>query len=431
MSLKYKYAIFIIIIHAVLVILLYHLLKENKWFFMASEAFIGVSLLLSYSLYRQLIRPLQLMQSGSDALIDSDFSIKYVNTGSREMDKLIQVYNTMIDRLREERTSMEEQSYFLNKLIEVSPIGMIIMDYDNQLSDANAKAVMYLKLPKNWKGKKLNDFQHPLAQQLNKIQVNGQKLIDINGINKFKCQVNHVIHKGFARKFIMIEELTSELLESEKRAYGKVIRMMAHEVNNSMGAVNSILSTIQEYGFSHSDADPELKSSLAVAINRNDSLATFMNNFAEVIRLPSPNRGPCPLNSLIKRIGQLYEQQANDRNISIHYQLSTKESMIKIDSVQMEQVLSNIITNAIESIHQNGNIHLITTNDPVGFMVRDDGPGILDEDANKLFSPFYSTKPTGQGIGLILCRDILQNHGAAFELKTNKLTGLTEFRVEF
>ena len=136
MSLKYKYTIFIIVIHTALVILLYHVLKENKWFFILSELLIGVSLVLSYSLYRQLIQPLELMQAGSDALVDSDFSIKYVDTGSKEMDKLIRVYNTMIDRLRSERITMEEQSFFVNKLIEVSPIGILILDYDDLITNA-------------------------------------------------------------------------------------------------------------------------------------------------------------------------------------------------------------------------------------------------------------------------------------------------------
>ena len=261
--------------------------------------------------------------------------------------------------------------------------------------------------------------------------INEQQLIGVNGISKYKCQVNHVMHKGFPRKFILVEELTAEILDSEKRAYGKVIRMMAHEVNNSMGAVNSILNTINDFAFNHETADLDLKSSLEVAINRNKSLGTFMDNFASVIRLPAPNKKLCNLSDIVVAMGQLFESQAEKRNIKIEYNLSKLPTFATIDRVQIEQVLSNIIKNALESIEKNGKIIISTTSSPLGFMIQDDGPGISDENAQKLFSPFHSTKVSGQGIGLVLCRDILQNHKAQFSLATNSENGLTEFKASF
>lgn len=431
MSLKFKYALFIGVIHAIFVILIYVVLQDNLWLFMVAEVFILFSLVLSYLLYRQLIRPLELMQMGSSALIENDFSVKYVKTGQKEMDKLIEVYNTMIDRLRKERTSMEEQSIFLNKLIEVSPIGIVILDYDQQLTVANHRAIHYLQLHEDWEGLAFTDINNPLAQRIAAMEVGADEIINIDGTKKFKCQISKVIHRGFPQKFILIEELSDEIRELEKNAYGKVIRMMAHEVNNSMGAINSILDTIQQFGFEHEGADKDLKTSLGVAIDRNKNLGVFMDNFAEVIRLPAPNTSKQELNSLLRYMAILFEPQARALDIVIKLELAPGELWVSYDKVQIEQVLSNIIKNAIESIGQSGVIRLVTTDGPISFSVVDNGPGIPDEVAPQLFSPFYSTKPTGQGVGLVLCREILQNHGADFSLRTDKASGWTTFRAVF
>lgn len=431
MSLKYKYALFVGVLHTVLVILIYVVLQENLWLFILSEFLILFSLVLSYILYRQLIRPLELMQTGSIALIENDFTMKYVRTGQAEMDKLIEVYNTMIDRLRQERTTMEEQSQFLNKLIEVSPIGIVILDYDQELTDANFTAIEYLSLREPWQGKKLTDFNSELAEHLTKMGVGENRIIAIDGTKRYKCQVSHVMHRGFPRKFILIEELSDEIRELEKNAYGKVIRMMAHEVNNSMGAVNSILNTVLEFGFNHEEADLDLQASLDVAITRNKNLGVFMDNFAEVIRLPAPNASRQELNSLMRYMAVLFESQARAADITILLELSEGEQWMEYDKVQMEQVLSNVIKNAIESIGESGTIRLTTSNKPRSFCVIDNGPGIPEEIAPNLFTPFYSTKPTGQGVGLVLCREILQNHHADFSLRTDKESGLTSFHVIF
>lgn len=156
-----------------------------------------------------------------------------------------------------------------------------------------------------------------------------------------------------------------------------------------------------------------------------------MDNFAEVIRLPEPNVSKQELNSLMRYMAILFEPQARAVDIVIELDLTQGELWTSYDKVQIEQVLSNIIKNAIESIGQSGVIRLVTSDGPIGFSVMDNGPGISDEVAPHLFSPFYSTKPTGQGVGLILCREILQNHGADFSLRTDNASGWTTFRTVF
>lgn len=427
MSLKVKYALFILLIHSIIALLAYQLLQEQKMYFILAEIGIIISLVISYSLYRSFIRPLQFLYTGMDAIQDKDFNVKFVKTGYKEMDRLIEVYNKMIDNIRMERTQVQEQHYFLMELIHASPAGIIILDFDDRLTDINPKARHIFQIQEQDTQKSLKDFEHPLLQQIALLKAGSSKILSSDGFEKYKCQVSHFIHKGFNRKFILIQELSKEILEAEKRAYGKVIRMMAHEVNNSIGAINSILNTMADF---FEEEKSEWAEPLGIAIRRNEQMNAFMRNFAKVIRLPEPHREQTDLNQLVRNIGKLMEEQAKSQQINIHFDLSDRPVYAFLDNQQFEQLLVNLIKNSLESIHQSGIVELKTLANPSSLLVRDNGPGIKASDTDKIFTPFFSTKKEGQGVGLTLVREILSNHNAQFSLKT-LADGWTEFRIVF
>jgi len=427
MSLRIKYFLFIAIIHITIAYLCFLVLREQKLYFLLSEFGMLFSLFLSYLMYRSFIRPLEFMYSGTDAIADQDFTIKFVKTGSREMDKLIAVYNSMIDNIREERIQVEEQHFFLKKLINASPNGIIILDYDEKITDLNPSAMKILGLSENSIHQPIFNFSHPILKKIKQLEIGKANIITTEGFEKYKCEVTHFIHRGFKRKFILIQELSKEILEAEKRSYGKIIRMMAHEVNNSIGAINSILQTHVEY---NTEENSDERESLEIAIERNNSMSLFMKNFAKVVRLPQPHLEKIEINELMKNIGKLMESQANSKNITIELHLEKNNIFTSIDAKQIEQVLVNIIKNSIESIGYQGVIQLISKESPKTLLIRDNGIGISDEVMEKLFTPFFSTKINGQGVGLTLIREILSNHEAQFSLKTVE-AGWTEFRIVF
>lgn len=394
-----------------------------------SEAILLVSFYLSYLIYRSFIYPIELLKTGKIAIQEEDLTIKYIPTGVKEIDSIIEVYNEMIEQLRKEKTRTVEQSYFLENLINQSPIAMIILGYDQEIQMINKQAIKMFEL-EHLKGLRLDAINHPLAEALLKMSLNEEKTIKLSATELYKCQIKEIIHKGFARKFILIEDLTPEILAAEKEAYGKVIRMMAHEVNNSMGAVNSILSSINEFVFDE-DSDPEMKASLEIAINRNQSLAKFTDNFAEIIRLPKPNIQSIDLHHLIEDILQLFKFQLKDSNIDVEINFAIIPMIVKADPIHMQQVLSNIIKNSIEAIGQNGMIKVESLTNPSRLIIRDNGSGIDPNIANELFTPFFSTKMNGQGIGLMLIREILIEHGFSFNLSTDNNTSITNFEILF
>ncbi len=428
MSLRLKYFCFIVLIHGIIGYLMYQLLEKDYkiWFFVVEVAIL-FSIFLSYLLYKQLIRPIQLMSMGSDAIEDGDFQVKFLKTGSAEMDKLIHVYNQMVDNIREERTQTQEQHYFMEQLMNVSPSAILILDYDEKIVLANPSALK-LFATQQLSNKYLTDIKHPIIDACQQLSINDSKILPLDGMNQYKITCRAFLDKGFKRKFYIIDDLSKEMLENEKRAYGKVIRMMAHEVNNSIGAVNSIIDTSIDYQSDLTDEFAEdITQSLTIAKERNQRLNLFMRNFADIIRLPFPKKEPIVLQSFLQDISILMEASAKAQNIQINLTLlPAHHRIIYIDRQQMEQVFVNIIKNAIEAIEEKGMINISTT--PKSVLVQDNGKGIPPEQADQLFTPFYSDKMNGQGIGLTLSKEILLNHDFAFSLQT--VDGWTTFEIE-
>lgn len=420
MTLKAKYILFIVIIHFVILGLSYLILAQHKIIFIISEAFVIASIFISIALYKQLIRPLIYLRDGINAIKDQDFSVKFLPTGKSEMDRLIEVYNQMMDTLRAERTRQEEQHFFLEKLIRTSPTGIIILDYDHQIRQINPKAAEIL-------GSK----PEGLLTQLAPLKPGEAKTVKLGGMNTYKIQKAHFIDRGFARVFVMIEEVTSEIFEAEKNAYGKVIRMMAHEVNNTVGPVNSIINTaLNSKDLWVSDGRSSLKNAMQVAVARNQNLNLFMRNFADLVKLTPVNKLQVDLVALVHSVSAFMEVRARQQDVRFNFDLPAEPFHIQADLQQMEQALINIVKNAIEAIEDKGSVRFSLDTRLKKMTISDTGTGISAELSDQLFSPFFSTKKDGQGIGLTLVREILLNHGFEFSLRTIA-PGQTDFVILF
>src|SRR5450432_3798750 len=427
MKLRTKYILFVAVLHIVELVLSYFIFKENKILFIVSEVFIIISIIIAWQLYNELIQPLNLLMQGTDAIRDRDFNVKFLTTGKYEMDELIHVYNQMMDELRTERTKQEQQHLFLEKLIYTSPTGILILDYDDKIHEVNPKALKLLDIEeKDVLGRSIDETTHPVLQEIKELKSGESKTITFNGVSTYKLQKSHFIDRGFARHFVMIEELTAEILAAEKKAYGKVIRMMAHEVNNTIGPVNSIIhSTLQTQ-----QNDSNINNALQVAMDRNNSLNIFMRNFADVVRLPVPHKKTIDLHAMIQQLAKLMSLKAGEKKIDFQFKLYSSPIVILADAQQMELVIINIVKNAIEAIEERGTIVFISNLHPKQLIIRDSGIGITYAAAEQLFTPFFSTKPDGQGIGLTLIKEILVEHGFSFSLKTME-PGVTDFVISF
>jgi two-component system, NtrC family, nitrogen regulation sensor histidine kinase NtrY len=441
-SLRYKIIAYLILIHAVLAVISFVVLWENRLWLLAVEGLFVLSIILGFLLVRAFFVPLDLIRTGAELIGERDFTSQFREVGQPEMDALIRVYNQMIGRLREERLKLQEQHYLLDRILAASPAGIVTLDFDGRVTSLNPAAARLLQVSsEEAKEKDLAELAPPLGPALAAVPLGGSEVVSLQGGRRIKTSRAEFFDRGFPRSFLLLEELTEELRASEKAAYGKLIRMMSHEINNSVGAVGSLLDSFRGYApdLGEEDRDDFLQA-ITVAITRLENLRAFMNGFAEVVRLPPPDRRPTDVKQLVDEILILLRPELDRRRIAVAWEKSEAVPPIELDRNQIEQVLVNVLKNAMESIDEDGAIvfHLGFEGGSKGswdrgrpcLSIKDSGPGIPEDVRALLFTPFFSTKRNGRGLGLTLVQEILTAHGFDFSLGTGEGGG-AEFRVGF
>jgi nitrogen fixation/metabolism regulation signal transduction histidine kinase len=436
MSLRAKIILYLVLIHAVLAVISGLALREDRLWLLAVEPLFVLSIVFGILLVRTFFVPLDLIRTGAELIGERDFTSQFREVGQPEMDALVRIYNQMIDRLREERLKLQEQHYFLEKVLAASPAGILTLDFDGRVATLNPAAEALLQVSGDEaRGKDLAALAALASPaglalaSLAAIPEGGSEVLALTGGRRLKATRAELFDRGFPRGFLLLEELTEELRASEKAAYGKLIRMMSHEINNSVGAVGSLLDSFRGYGgeLKGEDRDDYLQG-IAVAVTRLENLRAFMNGFAEVVRLPPPDRRPTDLKRLVEEILILMRPELDRRRIRVDWEPAEPPAPVDLDRNQIEQVLVNVLKNAMESIGEDGRILLRL--DRGSLAIHDSGPGLPQEVRALLFTPFFSTKRNGRGLGLTLVQEILSAHGFEFSLGPGEGGG-AEFRVGF
>ena len=379
--------------------------------------------------YRKIVKPLNSIGSGMELLREQDFSSRLSPVGQYEADRIVNVFNRMMEQLKNERLRLREQNNFLDLLIKASPMGVILTTLDEDLSELNPMAQKMLGVrQEDVLGKKMNEIDSPLAAELANVPKGETATVRLNDSNIYRCTHSSFIDRGFQHPFFLIESLTDEVMKAEKKAYEKVIRMIAHEVNNTTAGITSTLDTVEQ-ALSTEEGMDDICDVMRVCTERCFSMSRFITRFADVVKIPEPTLTPVDLNDLAFTCKRFMEGMCTDRNIKLRLEIDETLKEVKMDASLFEQVLVNIIKNAAESIEKDGEI-IVRTLSPAIVEVVDNGKGISKEVEAKLFSPFFSTKPNGQGIGLIFIREVLMRHGCTFSLRTYA-DGLTRFRILF
>jgi len=318
-------------------------------------------------------------------------------------------------------------------LIQASPLGLIIMDFDDRISQINPAGLRLLNLDSEATvlGKRLDESVIEIGKSLAALKADEDIVLRISGITIYRCIRSYFIDRGFPRPFILIEELTQEALKIEKKSYENIIRMMAHEVNNSVAAVGSTLTIISDTLKLHENNElSDVLPAVEASCDRCIHLSRFITNFADVVKIPPPVLQKTDLNQLAYSVEALCSPECNRRNIRLTLLLSKTPVILKIDGIQIEQALINLVKNAYESIQADGEVRIITQSPIPQLIVEDTGAGISEEIKEKLFTPFFTTKPQGQGIGLMFVREVLLNHGCKFTFNTSA-EGITRFCISF
>lgn len=410
MRIRFYFFLLAIIIISVFALLMWLTFSTHPVIFYVAEGMLVLVLIYLILFYQKVLRPIDTLAGGMELLRDQDISTTLALSGQKETDEIVKTFNALITRLRNEHLRISEQNTFLNLLIEASPMGVVLCDLSGNIRSMNPAAQQMLSPT-------LSEAMQTLPQG---------KSITLRLSNSQIYCLSHLsfLDRGYQHPFFLIESLTSEVMKAEKAAYEKVIRMIAHEVNNNVAGIVSTLDLVGEELQGNSSID-----ALDASRERTLKMAEFVTRFANVVKVPEPQLTLCDLNEEVETCRSFLEGLCQAQSIRLTLQLTEEATPVHLDTTLFQQALVNIVKNAVESIGTGGEIKIETQ--PKSLIVTDNGRGISPEVAPHLFTPFYSTKPQGQGLGLLLIRDILTKHACTFTLLTDPVDSRTRFTIVF
>ncbi|WP_343732959.1 ATP-binding protein [Duganella sp.] len=437
MSLRRRLYAYLIAAHLLFLAITVLLFRSQPALMLGLEAAVLLSLALGIRLIRRALEPLGYTRHFHDLLQDQQYAARLQTSNDAELNELIQLFNTMLGALYQERLQIGEQQGFLDRLLEATPSAVIVFDFDSRISLLNASAQALPGL-QDARGKTLAECpQTELLAQLNALPLgDSQLLADADG-RRYRGQRGQFYDRGFARHFLLIEELTEELESSEKATYEKLIRVLAHEVNNTVAATGSVLDSLLYYRSQLAERDGEDFSTAILAVQRrNASLGEFIERFTRVVKMPAPELRPNAVRDIMDDILYLYREQCRSRGIRIAWERCDAVPAIAMDRQLMEQALLNVVKNAMEAAEAGHGddrriaFVLAREEDGVRLSVIDSGNLLGEVPARQLFTPFFTTKKGGQGIGLLFVREVLNRHGFHYRLAATG-NGATSFDIWF
>ncbi len=383
------------------------------------------------ALWYSVVKPAQVVRNGMDLLRAQEYNNHLCRVGQRDADRIVELFNKLMDRLRREHIRKREQDKLLSLLIEASPMGMAMMDFDGHITMVNLAFLQLMNMSDSEQltGLTLQQLDSELGQVVASVPEGKSKTVRLSDVRVYRIYRLWFMDSGFRRPFVLIESVTDEVIRAERGAYEKVIRIISHEVNNTLGGLGSVLELL---GDIHAD-DRDIQETITSCRERCLGLTEFIGSYADVVRLPKPELIQCSLSGELERLRPFLDMIIPS---SVHLEVIHDDGIdtVQVDRTMLEQVVVNVVKNACESVVQSPTgdkiVIQITGGRERRLEIIDNGQGINPEVAQRLFTPFFSTKPDGQGLGLTLVAEILRRHGCTFSLRTRS-DGFTVFTALF
>jgi nitrogen fixation/metabolism regulation signal transduction histidine kinase len=358
--------------------------------------------------------PLRTLANLLEAMREGDYSIRA--RGARHEDALgevIEQVNAIGATLRAQRLGAVEATTLLRKVMEEIDVAIFAFDSTERLRLVNRAGEKLLALPQE---RLINRSAAELALQT---YLRGEEAQTVQrsfpgGIGRWGIHRSTFREGGLPHQLLVISDLTRPLREEELKAWQRLVRVLGHELNNSLTPIKSIagsLETLLSRQPRPEDWEDDMVRGLSVIGARSEALSRFMGAYARLAKLPRPQMHPVSVSSWVKHVAGLETRIKTEV-------VPGPEIFVQGDSDQLEQVLINLVRNAVDATLETGGSVRIGWNRAPGHVevwVHDEGPGLANT-AN-LFVPFFTTKPGGSGIGLVLSRQIVEAHGGILTLK--------------
>lgn len=362
------------------------------------------------------------LTDGLFSLRDRDFSVSVTRATRDEMGALAAAYNDLGDKLRVERQSLYQRELMLDTVIQATPLALVLTNANDHVLYSNATARQLFNDGRKFEGDRFAGYLAASPAPLREaVQRGGDSLFTLELAGE--PQVFHVSQRQFLlnsmpHRLLLFKQLTREINSQEVATWKKVIRVIAHELNNSLAPISSLAHSGQLLLFTPDTA--QLQRVFTTIEDRARHLAGFIEGYAQFAKLPQPRLAPVPWEVLLERLRTVVDFQLAGT-------LPTRVAIF--DTAQLEQALINLLKNARESGCEPEAIELSVSqahgHSQGGFTieVRDRGPGFSAGALENALVPFYSTKDTGTGLGLTLCREIVEAHGGRLRIANREEGG--------
>lgn len=391
----------------------------------------GLAILYSaYSIYQKLIYQFRSISNLLEALIQGDYTLRARTDHSNgALDELVVAINSLAKRLSHQRWESVESQLLLRTIIDHIDVAIIALKQDNQISFVNPAAKNLFQLDDSL-------THHELLQQLTFVQefTSGRhQVVELslgNQQGRFNVHVEEFRESGEQHKLLFITDIRTLLRTEERKAWQNLVRVISHEINNSLSPIASISQTLKriiERDTNAEKATEDLREGLTIISERARGLSQFVDSYKQLAKLPEPQLQQISIRQLVEKIVALFK----DAQINIE---TETDFLLLLDPVQFEQVLINLLKNALEAIAQKDldnhpqvppasaiTINWYLARPFFKLNICDQGVGISNPD--NLFVPFYSTKKQGSGIGLVLCRQIVEAHNGRLNLGNQESGG--------
>lgn len=379
-----------------------------------------------------------------------DFTASF-SSGRRgpTFDGLKNAFNDIIREFRTLEAEKESHHHYLQTVIEHIGVALICIDQREEVSLMNKAAQDLLEKPYMKRIAALERIDENMLRVIRKLGSGEKELIKVvvNGeLRQIAIRATEFVLMDTEYKLLSLQDIRTELDSREVEAWQKLIRVLTHEIMNSVTPLSTLSAVMQDYLVDEegkilepSQLDQESMDDLHIGLttieSRTRGLLKFVTAYRSLLKIPKPNFKEMVVQDLVTRICILLQSQLKERQIELKTKLPERPITIMADSSLIEQVLINLIKNAMEAVvNCDGSYIEVAVSQPKStvtlIQVRDNGCGIEEEHINNIFVPFFTTKKEGTGIGLSLSRQIMQLHKGGLTVKTEVGEG-TLFTLEF
>jgi nitrogen fixation/metabolism regulation signal transduction histidine kinase len=393
-------------------------------------------------------RPTQDVSSFLDAIKFDDLSSSFkTESPDPTVQKLHREMNEALGKLRQSRKEKDSEYQFFKNIVQHVGIGILTFKRDETIQIINNAAKRLLHIDKADRLHDLRDVSEDMVEAFLKLKTGGRELVRVkNGDETIQLSIYAIelTLRGEEVKLISMSNIQSELEEKEMEAWQNLVRVLTHEIMNSVTPISSLAGVVEEelqqkllaneLNMEREEAE-DMHLSIQTISRRSEGLIKFVKEFRSLTHIPKPKLAEVCIRPLLDELAMLHKKELADNNIIISVAVEPDTLCIRADKTLIEQVLINLIKNAIQAFGEKLDKKImlssyVNENGGVIVSVKDNGTGIEPEALEKIFIPFFSTKKTGSGIGLSLSKQIMRQHEGNIAVKSVLGQG-TEFLLRF